>query len=96
MRSGKTSWASPKSEKSFLPKSLLTRFVTIRVLGEGFTSSSRVNVEGAHARTGFVSEEELLAEIPAADLATPGRRQVTVSSPPILGASEPAVLVVRA
>ena len=54
---------------------------TIKVNGEGFTATSTVLWNGSARTTTFVSETQLQAAITAADIATAGAAQVTVSNP---------------
>lgn len=54
---------------------------TLTVNGSNFVSNSVVRWEGLDRATTFVSNTQLQAAISAADIATPGNRQVTVFNP---------------
>ena len=53
---------------------------TMVVTGTGFTTQSTVNWKSAALPTSYVSQTQLLATVPATDIATPGTAQVTVST----------------
>jgi subtilisin family serine protease len=55
---------------------------TLTVNGSGFTNASVVNWNGSPRGTTFVSNTQLRAQIAAADVATVGTAQVSVSTPP--------------
>jgi hypothetical protein len=55
---------------------------TLTVQGNGFVTGSVVNWNGSARPTTFVSATQLLAQIPAGDIASVGSASVTVVSPP--------------
>lgn len=56
--------------------------IALRVTGYHFTPESIVRVNGVSRSTSFISEQQLNASIPSAELANPGTLQVTVFTPP--------------
>lgn len=58
---------------------------TLTATGSGFTPTSIVNWNGAPRQTTFVSSTKLQAAIAAADVATEGTAQITVTTPFISG-----------
>jgi IPT/TIG domain len=70
---------------------------TLTVNGGGFASSAVVNVNGNARLTTFVNANQLLASIPATDIATAGSLAITVTTPVPGGTtSEPKTLIVAA
>jgi len=68
---------------------------TLTVNGGGFAPSAVVNVNGSARLTTFVSANQLLASIPASDIATAGNLAISVTTPVPGGTpSEPKTLVV--
>jgi hypothetical protein len=59
---------------------------TLTATGSGFVSTSVVNWNGSPRPTTFVSATQLQAAIAAADVATAGTAQITVTTPPVGGA----------
>ncbi|MBF9236584.1 DUF4394 domain-containing protein [Hymenobacter sp. BT683] len=69
---------------------------TLTVNGTGFVSASVVNFNGTSRTTSFVSASQLTISLTAADQATPGAYNVTVTNPaPGGGTSAPAVFTVN-
>jgi 6-phosphogluconolactonase len=54
---------------------------TLTVMGTGFTSTSTIQWNGGALATSDMSATELTALVPAADIATAGAAQITVSTP---------------
>ncbi|MBF9143267.1 fibronectin type III domain-containing protein [Hymenobacter properus] len=70
---------------------------TLTVNGTGFISSSTVSFNGTTRATTFVSATQLTIQLTAADQATPGTYNVTVTTPaPGGGTSAPATFTVNA
>jgi uncharacterized repeat protein (TIGR03803 family) len=69
--------------KSLSPSSLPSgsKTSTLTVAGTGFVSGAMVNWSNTQLTTKFVSSTKLTATIPAADLATKGKAQITVTNP---------------
>lgn len=65
--------------------------LTLTVRGSQFITAASVRWQGSARATTFVSSTELQAAIPAADLATAGRSDVTVVNPPPGGGTSNAV-----
>lgn len=57
----------------------------LAVLGQGFTASSVVQWNGAPRTTTYVSTNEVLAQIPASDIASTGSATVLVQNPSMQG-----------
>jgi outer membrane protein assembly factor BamB len=69
----------------------------LTVLGNGFTSTSSVNWNGAERPTTFVAGNELVAQITAADIAAIGTASVTVQDPnSTVGTTSPQTLTIAA
>lgn len=66
---------------------------TLTLLGSGFTAYSTVSWNGSARATTYVSNTEMLAQIPATDIATPGSAPVVVTNPPSQGGATPPVTV---
>jgi hypothetical protein len=70
---------------------------SLLVHGTGFVQGSAVHWNGTARSTQYVSSSRLLAEISAADVASPGTAEITVVTPaPGGGTSGLAVMIVRA
>ncbi len=68
---------------------------TLTVNGGGFASNAVVNVNGSARLTTFVNSTQLLASIPATDIATAGSLAISVTTPSPGGTqSEPKTLIV--
>ncbi len=67
---------------------------TLTVNGGGFAPSAVVNVNGSARLTTFVSATQLLASIPASDIATAGSLAISVTTPLGGSTSEPKTLIV--
>lgn len=57
----------------------------LTVLGQGFTASSAVQWNGSPLTTTYVSTDELLGQVPASDVASPGTVSVAVQNPAAQG-----------
>lgn len=69
---------------------------SLMVHGTGFVQQSAVYWNGTARSTQYISSSRLLAEISAADVASPGTAQITVVTPaPGGGTSAPALMTVR-
>jgi len=70
---------------------------SITLIGTGFVSTSVVNWNGGALTTHFVSATKLTADVPAANIASPGSAWITVTNPaPGGGTSLPAFLRIAA
>jgi hypothetical protein len=56
--------------------------VEVTIKGSGFVTSSTAEWNGTPLATAFVSGSQIVAIIPASDLATGGTANVTVTNPP--------------
>jgi hypothetical protein len=54
---------------------------TLEVTGDKFTGALRINIDGRDLPTKFISPQQMSAVVPAALIANPGQRQVTLRSP---------------
>jgi hypothetical protein len=74
-----------------------SRAFALTVTGSGFVAGSGVRWNGGDRQTSFVNSTQLVADIPAADVATAGTAQVTVFTPaPGGGTSNAQTFVVAA
>jgi outer membrane protein assembly factor BamB len=91
--------AAPLSLASISPSSVAVGGpgFMLTVLGNGFTSTSTVNWNGAARPTTFVAGNELVAQIAAADIAAIGTASVTVQDPnSVVGTTSPQTLTISA
>ncbi len=63
---------------------------TLMINGTNFEAKSVVNFNGKAETTTFVSATQILAAVPASDVATAGNANVTVTNPPPGGGTSPA------
>jgi outer membrane protein assembly factor BamB len=66
---------------------------TLTVLGQGFTGSSAIQWNGTPIATTYVSTDELVAQIPASDIASAGTVSVTVQNPTAQGGTSGAQIL---
>jgi len=66
---------------------------TLTVNGSNFTQNTVVRFNGSPLTTTFVSNTQLIVEIPAANIATPGTASITVFTPPPGGGASNAALL---
>ncbi len=69
---------------------------TITLTGSGFVTTSVAQVNGVTVATAYVNPTTLTAVVPAANFATPGTLQMTVSDPTISARSTAVMLTVSA
>ena len=69
---------------------------TLTLNGSNFVTTSTVNWNGSGLPTAYVSSTQLTAQVPAADIASPGTASVTVFNPtPGGGTSSPATFTIN-
>jgi len=64
---------------------------TLTINGNDFRSDSMVDFNGSSLTPNFINSHQLVATIPAADIAQPGTLQVLVLNPPTGGASTSSI-----
>jgi hypothetical protein len=72
----------PVTLNSLMPAQVYARTAdfTLQAMGDKFTPAVRITVDGRELPTRFINAQQVAATVPAALIATPGIRQVTVRS----------------
>jgi hypothetical protein len=72
----------PLTLNSLMPAQVYARTAdfTLQAMGDKFTPAVRITVDGRELPTRFINAQQVAATVPAALIATPGIRQVTVRS----------------